>query len=981
MKKLLVTNLIAASLAVFSAGLAPATAVAQINVASDISQDTSNAIISLMSQWNNALTEVNSEELVSLYVPEDRDYVQQIIRGRTRAVGTGVDVRSIEKASADTFSVKFVRFWGGVRPGRANVSVEVARVGDKFLLKVPARQKELLSQRTVPAAVTAVPDSNKAKVEEIASPSAGDSAAKTGQSTSQIPAAPSATNPIVNVAPTSSDGLTSMLVVTTDTKPRVTEPVAKSATTATAPAAPSVTAAPSVPPAASAPAAAPASSATAPVISSSVSSDQVRLGADVDQQTANNLLGLISKWNDAIGEGDVPGLVALHIAEDKEAVEKVAGARGKSVDSKVNVTSIEKTAENQFRIRVVRSWGGNRSGKATNILNAVKNGNQYLLRVSSAPMAKAAVAPATNNGAASTVGAATAAPSTAPVVASAVTTNTPSVAPIVEAPAKTTPPATAAPAKSPVSVAPIAAATPAAANTAQPSASTTAASTTAVAAAVTAPAAPVTAAPVTAAAPAPVASAQSAPASTPPVTPAASTPASSPVAAAQAASADQKTSAAPQTPGSVISIGDEVRYVFAKVGHATLIKLPIATKRVAIGDPNILDFKMISPRELYVLGKSVGTTNMILWDAAGDSIVLPAAVNVDLEPLSASIRASLPQEQDIKISSIAGSVVLSGTISDGLAAKTALDLSSAFIANLNRQIEAAGKQQSSANQPSQSVSALRVIDLLRLRDSQQVMLDVRIAEVSKDLLEQLGLSGVSTNRATGGNVFYSLISGFPLAGEKPNTGGAPSGTLRFTSQGGSIVEIKAEKRDSLIKILAEPSIVAMSGQEGSFLAGGTIFLPAGVSSGGIPGQPIEKEFGVSLKFVPTVLDGGRINLRVAPEVSELAPTITPGTNLPSFTTRKVSTSVQLRSGQSLLIGGLLKSNVTEAVSAFPILGELPIIGALFRSSDFAAKKTELVIFVSPSLVKATETKPEAPTDSFVPPSRAEFFLQGSMEKR
>ena len=200
------------------------------------------------------------------------------------------------------------------------------------------------------------------------------------------------------------------------------------------------------------------------------------------------------------------------------------------------------------------------------------------------------------------------------------------------------------------------------------------------------------------------------------------------------------------------------------------------------------------------------------------------------------------------------------------------------------------------------------------------------------------------------------------------------------------VNLDAQKNDSLIKILAEPTLIAMSGQEGSFLVGGRVFIPVPQSSGG--GAPVitlvEREFGVGLKFVPTVLDGGRINLKVAPEVSEIGESITfqSGTNttvLPLFTTRRVSTTVQLFEGQSLVIGGLVRNNITETIKAFPFLGELPIIGALFRSTKFQSDRTELVILVSPSLVKATNKPVTLPTDKFIPPSRGELFVNGKLE--
>jgi pilus assembly protein CpaC len=205
---------------------------------------------------------------------------------------------------------------------------------------------------------------------------------------------------------------------------------------------------------------------------------------------------------------------------------------------------------------------------------------------------------------------------------------------------------------------------------------------------------------------------------------------------------------------------------------------------------------------------------------------------------------------------------------------------------------------------------------------------------------------------------------------------------------GKLIEIDAEKRDGLVKILAEPTIMAISGQEGSFLAGGTILIPVDQADedGGITLE--EKDFGVSLKFTPTVLADGRINLRVKPEVSEVSPEgigISGGLNglsrsvLPLILVRRAETTVQLRDGQSFAIGGLVKNNVVQNIKAFPILGELPILGALFRSSDFENEKSELVFIITPRLVKPLPPDYRLPTDSYIEPSRAEVFLGGKME--
>ena len=204
---------------------------------------------------------------------------------------------------------------------------------------------------------------------------------------------------------------------------------------------------------------------------------------------------------------------------------------------------------------------------------------------------------------------------------------------------------------------------------------------------------------------------------------------------------------------------------------------------------------------------------------------------------------------------------------------------------------------------------------------------------------------------------------------------------------GTALVLEAEKKDGLIKILAEPNVMAISGQEGSFLAGGKILIPVSQDSLSNRITPEEKEFGVGLKFTPTVLSEGRINLKVSPEVSELSRegvgisnlSNNARTILPLITTRRSSTTVQLGDGESFAIGGLIKNNRTTNVKAFPILGELPPIGALFRSTDFQQDRTELVFVVTPRLIKPLPTKIALPTDSHIDPSRSELFLGGRME--
>ncbi|MGH8034640.1 MAG: type II and III secretion system protein family protein, partial [Lysobacterales bacterium] len=232
-----------------------------------------------------------------------------------------------------------------------------------------------------------------------------------------------------------------------------------------------------------------------------------------------------------------------------------------------------------------------------------------------------------------------------------------------------------------------------------------------------------------------------------------------------------------------------------------------------------------------------------------------------------------------------------------------------------------------------------------------------------------------------GNWTFSLLSNL-LSG-----GAGLLSAIKNTNGNGFTLD--AEKNDGLIKILAEPNLVAISGQEASFLAGGKIFIPVGRTNNATGATTItleEKEFGVGVKFTPTVLEGGRIHLKVAPEVSELSQTGSPFTTLggetailPSFTTRRAQTSVQLMDGQSLAIAGLIKNNVKQAVDRVPGLGEIPVVGALFRSTEFKGDRSELMFVITPRLIKPLDPNYILPTDSFTPPSRGEFYLGNKLE--
>lgn len=433
------------------------------------------------------------------------------------------------------------------------------------------------------------------------------------------------------------------------------------------------------------------------------------------------------------------------------------------------------------------------------------------------------------------------------------------------------------------------------------------------------------------------------------------------------------------------------------IGKSTLIKLPEQLASRSIGDPGVLQSKMIAAQTLYLLGMNIGSTNMIIQGKSGSCTIVDVIVTLDPDALQKTLAELLPEEKNIKVTAAADSIVLSGTVEDAITANRVVDIAQAFVrrrvmpvfANADatdngRMIMQQGQQQGQQSSArNQDFVNLRVVNMLGVSAQQQVMLEVKVAEVSKTLLDKLGAQ-LSLSQ-TSGSWTYSLLTDF-LSTTGSSTGGVIGGFKSPTKN----FALDAEKRDGLIKILAEPTVMAISGQEGSFLAGGRIFIPvAQNNNGGAATITLEeKEFGVGVKFTPTVLAGGRINLKVAPEVSELnrdgvgisANGVSGTAILPSFTTRKASTTVQLFDGQSFAIGGLIKNNSIANIKALPILGEIPILGALFRSTDFQNDKTELVFVVTPRLVKPlSNQKLDLPTDRHVDPSRTDLFLKGKLE--
>ncbi|MEY4883733.1 MAG: hypothetical protein RIS34_1587 [Pseudomonadota bacterium] len=367
-----------------------------------------------------------------------------------------------------------------------------------------------------------------------------------------------------------------------------------------------------------------------------------------------------------------------------------------------------------------------------------------------------------------------------------------------------------------------------------------------------------------------------------------------------------------------------------------------------------VDLMLLSPTELFFIGKRAGSMNVVLQSADGACVVKDIVVTIDPETLQGKLREVFPDETDVRVRGAENAILLTGTVADSVQVEQIMALATSY---------GDGK---------------KVVNMMRVASAQQVMLEVAVAEVSKTLLDKLG--GAASLSRTAGDSTFSLISNFLSGG---------GGLVQALKVGTGSLKLDGQKDDGLVRLLAEPNLMAISGQRASFLSGGKIFIPVSSSNSlGVPTITLEeKEYGVGVKFTPTVLGGSRINLKVITEVSELSQTGSPFTTfsgvvsvLPSFTVRRADTTVELNDGQSFVIAGLIRNGVNETVKRVPGLGEIPVLGALFRSSEFQTGQTELLFVVTPRLVKPLAQAPRLPTDNHVVPTRTEVYLNGRLEK-
>ena len=412
----------------------------------------------------------------------------------------------------------------------------------------------------------------------------------------------------------------------------------------------------------------------------------------------------------------------------------------------------------------------------------------------------------------------------------------------------------------------------------------------------------------------------------------------------------------------VLEFGAEQSQFSLSVGKSQIIYSPKSLDQVVIGSPEVADIKLLSSRQVLILGKEPGRTNLVFRDKARSLIaVIDVVVGYDLDAIKRNIHEALPDELTIEVRGENDAVMISGEVSSLLSMDTALAIASSY------------------------VPKKKVLNMLHVGGGQQVMLTAKISEVARTSLRELGVQTTLTDIGAGGNNF-SLITGSPLA---TPFGNFVSNTVDSSNFDLVKFQIQALETKGLAKTLAEPNLIALSGQEASFLAGGEFPVPVAQSvgvAGAAPTITIEyKEFGVGLKFTPTVLSNKKINMKLNTEVSAIDPSLsTPtggGISVPGLTTRRAGTTVEVADGQSFAIAGLIQSDMNNALDQVPGLGDIPILGALFRSTKFKRNETELVIVVTPQLVATVPGKKLSyPTDNFVPPNSFDQYLMGRLGK-
>jgi pilus assembly protein CpaC len=408
------------------------------------------------------------------------------------------------------------------------------------------------------------------------------------------------------------------------------------------------------------------------------------------------------------------------------------------------------------------------------------------------------------------------------------------------------------------------------------------------------------------------------------------------------------------------------------IGKSLVVDLPRDIKDVLVADPKIANAVVRSAQRAYIIGAAVGQTNIVFFDAAGQQIAAyDIAVTRDLNGIRAAMRQTLPNA-DIRIEGLGDGVILSGQVSSPIEAQQAGELAARL---------AGGPE--------------KIVNSIAVRGRDQVMLKVTVAEVQRDIIKQMGVD-LSANMTYGTAVVnFNNTNPFTAYGRTLVTGNSLVGS--FGSPASVTATLRAMESAGVVRTLAEPNLTAISGESATFLAGGEFPIPAGYSCDPTTHvcttQISFKKFGISLNFTPVVLTEGRISLRVMTEVSEisndnsitLSQSVTANTvnsvTIPSIKTRRAETTLEIPSGGAMAMAGLIQEQTKQAINGMPGLAQLPILGSLFRSRDYVNRNTELMVLVTPYIVRAVAQKDlSRPDDGFADASDPQSDLLGSINR-
>ncbi len=411
------------------------------------------------------------------------------------------------------------------------------------------------------------------------------------------------------------------------------------------------------------------------------------------------------------------------------------------------------------------------------------------------------------------------------------------------------------------------------------------------------------------------------------------------------------------------------RFLSLGVGKSIVIDLPRDIKDVLVADPKIANAVVRSAQRAYIIGAAVGQTNIVFFNSAGQQIAAyDIAVKRDLNGVRAALKQIVPNS-DIQVEGLGDGVILTGTAANPIEAQQAGDLAARLTGGADK-----------------------VVNSIIVRGRDQVMLKVTVAEVSRSIIKQLGID-LSAN-LTYGTAVVNFNNSNPFT---VNNAPLVSTNALTTSFGGTPsvqATLRAMESAGVVRTLAEPNLTAISGESATFISGGEFPIPTGVTcqttTGGAIGQCVQtvsfKKFGISLNFTPVVLTEGRISLRVMTEVSEISNENSlnggaGGTTIPSIKTRRAETTLEIPSGGAMAMAGLIQDQTKQAINGLPGLSQLPILGTLFRSRDYINNQTELMVLVTPFVVRAVAQKDlSRPDDGFASASDPQTDLLGSINR-